>query len=74
MNTLTDYNRRNALQPYTIAGIITQLGNTYCTKCAGHVNVWELADDVSVIFTDMDFCGTCHGCSASICNLCDGEY
>lgn len=68
MSTLTDYNWRNANQPYTIAGIVTQTGNTYCAECAGHVNVWELADGVSPIFTDMDFCGVCHGCYVSICN------
>lgn len=60
--TISDYNWRTAGQPYAIAGLVTNLGNIYCADCASHVLHSSMDEEITVIFADADFCGTCNGC------------
>jgi hypothetical protein len=71
MKTVADWNwwfGMNGTEPHSIAGLVTNLGNTYCAKCVSHVNVFELSDTAKFIHADERFCGVCHGCAVSICN------
>ena len=77
MKTIADWNwwfGMNGTQPYSIAGLVTNTGSTYCANCVSHVHVFELSDTAKFIYADEDFCDICVGCSASICTNCDGEY
>jgi len=69
MKTIADWNwwfGMNGTESYSIVGLTTNTGNTYCSNCVSHVHVFEVSDTAKVVYASDNYQGTCPSCNNKI--------